>query len=136
MFAMNVEIRDRDGGLAGDFALEGEAGLLHARSNKVGGEGRHVVGHALAKSAGKIARSGGRKRAANQRVGIRGKDLMVVVVGSVKKNLSVSDAILGGDGCVIDLRNADVEQSIAGADYQGVSPADGIGQSSSRAEVV
>jgi hypothetical protein len=61
---------------------------------------------------------------------------MVVVVGSVKKNLSVGDAVFRGDRGVIDLRNADVEQSIAGADYQGVGPTDGIGQSGSRAEVV
>ncbi len=63
MFAVDVEIRDRDGGVAGDFALESEAGLLHARSHEVGSERGDVVGDALGESGGKIARSGGRERA-------------------------------------------------------------------------
>ena len=136
MFAVHIEIRNRDGSVSGDFALESQAGLLHPRSHKVGRECRHVVGHALRESGGKIARSCGRERAVNQRVGISGKDLMVVIVGSVKKKLSVGHAVLRGDGGVVDLRNADVEQSITRANHQRMSLADGIGESRSRSEIV
>jgi hypothetical protein len=60
---------------------------------------------------------------------------MVVVVGIVEKELSVGDAVIGGDGGVIDLGNADVEQSVAGANYERVRFADGVSESSARAEV-
>ena len=136
MFAVNVEIGDGDGGVAGDFAFESEAGLLHARGDEVRGEGGNIVGDAFGESGGKVAGSSGGERAAYQRVGIGGKDLMVVVVGVVEKDLSVGDAVFGGDGGVVDLRNADVEESIAGADDERVGLADGIRESGARAEVV
>ena len=50
-------------------------------------------------------------RATYQRVGICGKNLVVVIVGVIEKDLSVGDAVLGGDRGVVDLRNADVEDS-------------------------
>src|ERR1022692_1995591 len=135
MFAVNVKIGDGDGGMAGDFALEGEAGLLDARGDEVGGEGGDVVGDALGESGGKIARRG-HDRAGDQRVGICGEDLVVVVVGVVEKELSVGDAVFGGDGGVVDLRNADVERSVSGADDERVGLTDGVGESGARAEVV
>ena len=47
MFTVNVQIREGDRGLAGDFAFEREADLLHARSDEVGSEGGDFVGDAL-----------------------------------------------------------------------------------------
>ena len=61
---------------------------------------------------------------------------MAVIVGIVQKDLRVGDAVLGGDGGVVDLRNANVKNSIAGADDEWVGLADGIGQSGARAEIV
>src|ERR1700693_6285917 len=97
MFAVDVEIGSGDGGLAGNLALKREAGLLHARGDEVEGEGGDVVGHSLSESRGKIA-CGGNNRAAYERVGISGKDLMAVIVGIIQKDLSVGDAVIGGDG--------------------------------------
>ena len=57
MFAVNVEIRDGNGGVVGDFALEGEAGLLHARRYVIAREGGDVIGDALGESRGQAARS-------------------------------------------------------------------------------
>ena len=132
-------IRDRigggNGGLAGNLAFEREAGLLHARGDEVGGERRDVIGDALSESRREIARSGN-NWATYQRVGISGKDLMVVIVGVVQKDLSVGDAVIGGDGGVVDLGNADVEESVADADDQGMRFADGVGQPGARGEVV
>src|ERR1039458_5266979 len=135
MFAMDVEIGNGDGRLACDFALERETGLLHARGDEVESESGNVIGDALRESGGDVAR-GGNHRAAHQRVGIGGKDLVVVVVGVVKKELSVGDAVIGGDGGVVDLGNADIEDSKAGADDQRSALADGVGESGARAEVV
>ncbi len=59
MFAVNVEIGDGDGGAAGDFTLERQAGLLHARSHEVGGEGGNVIGDAFGEPGGETARRGG-----------------------------------------------------------------------------
>src|ERR1022692_113092 len=135
MFAVDVEIGSGDGGLAGDLALEREAALLHARGDEVSGEGGDVVGDALRESGGKTARDGN-NRAADQRVGIGRKDLMAVIVGIIQKDLSVGDAVIGGDGGVVDLGNGDVEESVAGADDQRMRLAEGIGESGARAEVV
>jgi len=62
--------------------------------------------------------------------------LMVVVVGVVEEELSVTDAVFGGDGGVVNLRNADVEESIAGTDHERAALADGIRDSGARAKVV
>src|SRR5580700_1699320 len=120
MFAVDVEVGDGDGRLAGDLTLEGEAGLLHARGDEVGGEGGDVVGDALRESGGETARCG-HDGAAYQRVGIGGKNLVVVIVSVVKKELSVGDAVIGSDGGVVNLGNADIEESVAGADDERVS---------------
>ncbi len=136
MFAVNVEIGDGDGGVAGDFALDSQAGLLHARGYEIGGEGGDVVGYALSESGGQIARCGEVSGQIDQRVGIGGKDLVIVIVGVVQKDLSVGDAVFGGDGGVVDLRNANVEKSVSGADYERVGLADGIRESGARAEIV
>ena len=135
MFAVNVEIGNRNGRMADHFAFERQAGLLHARSYKVGGESGDVVGDALRESSGEIARSGN-NRATYQRVGISRKDLMAVIVGIIQKDLSVGDAVVGGDGGVVNLRNANVKNSIAGADNKRVGLADGVGEPGTRAEVV
>lgn len=88
VFAVDVEIGDGDGGVVGDFALEREAGLLHARGDEVGGESGNIVGDALGKSSREIAGSGS-EWTGDERVGIGGKDLVIVVVGIVEKKLSV-----------------------------------------------
>ena len=136
MFAVDVEIGDGDGGVAGDFALEGEAGLLHARGDEVGSEGGNIVGDALGESGGQAAGGRGGERAAHNRIGIHGKNLIVVVVGIVEKDLRIGDSVFGGDGGVVDLRNADVEDPIAGADDERAGLAEGISESGARAEVV
>src|ERR1017187_1208976 len=135
MFAVDVKIGNRDGGMAGDFAYESEAGLLHARGHEVGGERGNIVGDALSESGGQIARCG-HDRASYERVGISGEDLVVVIVGVVEENLCVADAIFSGDGGVVNLRDAHVEQSVTGADDQRMSFAKRISQSGARAEVV
>jgi hypothetical protein len=117
MLAVDIEIGDGYGGFADYLAFEGEAGLLHARGYEVGSEGGNVVGDALGESGGKVAGGGGGQRAAYERVGVGGEDLLIVIVGVVEKDLSVGDAVFGGDGGVVDLRNADVEESVSGADY-------------------
>ena len=136
MFAVDVEVRNRDSGVVGDFALEGEAGLLHTRSDEVGSEGGNIIGDALGESSGQLAGSGGGEQAAYQRIGIHGKNLIVVVVGVVEKELSVGDAVFGGDGGVVDLRNADVEDPVAGTDDERVGLADGVSETGARAEVM
>jgi hypothetical protein len=136
MLAVNVEVGDGDGGVVGDFAFESETGLLDARGDEVRGEGGNVVGDAFGESGGEVAGSSGGEGAAYQRIGIHGKELMVVVVGVVEKELRVADAVFGGDGGVIDLRNADIEEPIAGANDEGVGLADGIRESGARAKVV
>ena len=88
VFAVDVEIGDGDSGVVGDFALEREAGLLHARGDEVGGESGNIVGDALGKSSREIAGSGS-EWTGDERVGIGGKDLVIVVVGIVEKKLSV-----------------------------------------------
>ena len=133
---MDVEIGDGDGGVVGDFAFESETGLLDARGDEVRGECGNVVGDAFGKSGGQVAGSGGGEGTAYQRVGIHGKELMVVVVGVVEEELSVTDAVFGGDGGVVNLRNADVEESIAGTDHERAALADGIRDSGARAKVV
>ena len=135
MFAVNVEVRDRDGGVVSDFALESNAGLLHTRGDEVGGEGGDVVGDALGESGGERAGCG-HEGAGDQRIGIGGEDLVVIIVAVVEEDLRVGDAVFCGDYRVVDLRNADVEQSVAGADDEWVSVADGVGESGARAEVV
>ena len=110
--------------------------MLHARSDKVRSEGGHIVGNAFGKSGGKIARSAG-WGAANQRIRIDGEDLMVVVVpGVVEKNLRVGNAVFGGDGGVVDLRNADVKNAVAAANDERMIFTNGVGQSAARAEIV
>ncbi len=135
VFTVHIEIRDGDGSLVRDFAFQGEAHLLHPRGDEVGGESRNVIGDALREPGGKIAGRGS-QRATYQRIGVGGEDLMVVEVGVVEKNLRVADAVLGGDGRVVDLRNANVEHSITRADDERVRPAEGVGESGARAEVV
>ena len=59
--------------------------MLYARSNEVGSEGGDVVGDALGESRGQ--RAGRRiERATDQRVRIRGEDLVVVVVRVVEED--------------------------------------------------
>jgi len=55
MFSVDVEIRDGDRGVAGDFALESEAGLLNARGDEIWSEGRDIVSDTLGESGGRIA---------------------------------------------------------------------------------
>src|SRR5579863_5396525 len=135
MFSVNVEIRNGDGGVVGDLALNGEAGLLHARGYEVRVKGGNIVGDALGESRRKITRLR-IQRAGHQWVGIGGKELVVVKVGVIEKNLSIGDAVLGGNGGIVDLRDAHVKEPIAGADDKRVSLAEGVGESSARAEVV
>ena len=135
MFAVDVEVGDGDGGMVGDFAFEREAGLLHARSDEIGGKGGNVVSDALGEPSRKTASSRG-YGATCQRVGIRGKDLMVVIVAVVEKKLGVGDAVVGGDGGVVYLRNANVEEAVAATDDEWSSLAEGIGKSGARAEIV
>ena len=97
MFAMNVEIGNGDGGVVGDLALESKAGLLHARRDEVRSEGGDVVGDALGESCREIAGGCG-DRAAHERIGIGGEDLVIVVVGVVEENLSVGDSVPRSDG--------------------------------------
>lgn len=135
MFAVDVEIGDGDGSVVGDFAFESKAGLLHARGDEVGGKGGNVVGDAFGESCWETAGGCG-DRATHERIRVVGEDLMVVVVGVVEKDLSVGDAIFGGDGGVVNLRNADVEHSITRANHQRMILAEGISESGTRAEVV
>src|ERR1700693_353273 len=135
MFAVNIEIRDGDGGMVGDLALNGEAGLLHARGLEVRVKGGDIVGDALGESRRKITRLR-IERAGHQRIGIGGKEPVVVIVGVVEKDLRIADAVFGGDGGVINLRDADIEDPIAGADDEWVSLAEGVRESSTRAEIV
>ncbi len=51
MFAMDVEIGERDGSVVSDFFFESDAGLLDSRSDEVGGEGGNVAGDTLGESA-------------------------------------------------------------------------------------
>lgn len=134
MFAMNVEIGDGDGGVTGDFALERKAGLLNPRGNEVGREGGDIIGDTLGESGGKIA---GRRRggAGDQRIGIGGEDLAVGISIVVKKQLGVGEAVFGGDGGVIDLRDADIEQSVAAADDERMILAERIGESHAGAKL-
>src|SRR5271166_4809941 len=113
MFAVDVQIGDGNGGLLGYFALDSKAGLLHARSYEVGGEGGNVVGDTLGESDWETARCGS-ERAGYEWVGIGRKDLVFVIVGVLEEQLSVGNAVIGCDGGVVDLGNADEEQSIAG----------------------
>src|SRR5260370_32399401 len=135
MFTVDVQIRDRDGGVVGDFALESEAGLLDTRGDEVGGKGGDVVGDALSESGGKRAR-GRHDGAGDQRIGIRGKGLVVVILRVVEEDLRVGDAVFGGHDGVVDLRNADVEQSVAGTDDERVRAAEGVSESDAWAEDV
>ena len=41
--------------MAGDFSLECETGLLHARGDEIWSKGRDIVSDALGESGGKIA---------------------------------------------------------------------------------
>jgi len=62
--------------------------------------------------------------------------LTVIVVVVVEKYLGVIDAVFGGDGGVIDLRDADVEDSVTGADDERVGFADGVSESGTGGEIV
>ena len=62
--------------------------------------------------------------------------MMVVIVRVVEEDAGVGDAIFSGDDRVVNLRNADVEQSVAGADDERVSLANGVGESDAGAEVI
>ena len=86
VFAVNVEVRDGDGGVVGDFALDREAGLLHARGHEVAGESGDVVGDALSESGGQTA-GGGCNSAGYQRIGIGGEDLVVIEVRVVEEQV-------------------------------------------------
>src|ERR1700679_4257664 len=98
--------------MAGDFAFQGESGLLDAWGDEIWGEGGNVVGDALGKSGGKIAGDRGWV-AACERVGIHGKYLMIIVIRVVENTLRVGDAIFSGDCRVVDLWNANLETSVA-----------------------
>src|ERR1700730_15547665 len=135
MFAVNIEIRDGDGGVVGDLALNGEAGLLHPRGLEVGVKGGDIVGDALRESRRKITTLR-IERTGHQRIGIGGEELVVVIVGVVEKDLRIADAVFGGNRGVVDLWDSDVEDPIACADDKWVSLAEGVGESRARAEIV
>src|SRR5579859_238242 len=99
--------------MIGDFLFQGKAGLLHARGNKIGRKGGDFVGNALRESRGQGAV---RRilRADDQRVGVRGKDLMVVVVGVVQEYVCIGNAIFSLDDRVIDLGNANEKDAVSG----------------------
>jgi hypothetical protein len=52
VFSTNTEQRQGYGGVADNFFFQCEAGLLHARSHEVGGEGREIVRNPLCESGG------------------------------------------------------------------------------------
>src|SRR5579864_9817716 len=135
MFAVDVEVGEGDGGVVGDFFFERDAGLLDAGSDEIRCEGGDVAGDALGESRGQHA-VGGIERAAYQRIGVRGEYLAVEVMIVVKEYAGVGDAVFGGDGGVIDLGDADVEESVSGADDQRTGVADGVGESDAGGEVV
>src|SRR5271170_725907 len=134
VLAVNIKIGDSDCGFAGDLALESKAGLLHARRDEIRRESRDIVSDALRKSGWKIT-GRGRERAGEQRVRIDRKGRVVGEVRVVEKDLGVSDAIFRRDGGVVDLRNPDVKDSVAGANDEWMSLAEGIGESGARPEV-
>jgi hypothetical protein len=57
----------------------------------------------------------------------------VVIV--IEEDLSVSDAIFRGDRRVVDLRNANVEETVAAPDDERTIVTDGIGESDARTDV-
>ena len=60
---------------------------------------------------------------------------MVVVVGVVEEEAGVGDAVFSGNGGVVNLRNADVENSVSGANNEWMFFAERIGEADARAEV-
>ena len=73
---------------------------------------------------------------AHERVGIAGEDLVVVVVRVVEEDAGVGDAVIGLDDRVVNLRNADEEDAVSGADDEGTLVAEGVGESGARGEVI
>ena len=61
---------------------------------------------------------------------------MAVIVVVIEEDLSVGNAVFGGDGRVVDLRNANVEETVAAADDERAIVTEGIGKSDARADVV
>jgi len=121
--------------VSGHFFFERQAGLLYARGHEVGSEGGNLVRDTLGESRGQRAR-GGHERTSYQRIGVGGKNLVVVVIGIVEEDLCVGDAVFGLDGRVIDLRDAHEKNAVSGANHEGASLAERIGQSGARGEVV
>src|SRR5579864_5555770 len=121
--------------MADDFFFQREAGLPHAGSHEVGGEGGEIIGNSLGESGGQRA-ARRVKRAGHERIGIVGEDLSVVVVRIVEKKAGVGDAVFGLDDRVVDLRDADEEEAVSGADNEGASVAEGVSESGARREVV
>ena len=60
---------------------------------------------------------------------------MAVIVVVIEEDLSVGDAIFRGDGGVVDLRNANVEETVAAADDERTIVTDGIGKSDAWSDV-
>lgn len=150
MFAVHVEVRERNSGVVDDFFFESDASLLHARSDEVGSEGGDVardgggiVRHALAQCR-RQSTICGIQGTAYQRIGICRKHrtvpvrkhLMIPVSRVVQKDLRVGDAIFGGNGRVVDLWDANVEESISGTDYERARVAEGVCESDAWGEVV
>ncbi|MFZ1142932.1 MAG: hypothetical protein WAN76_27445 [Candidatus Sulfotelmatobacter sp.] len=109
--------------------------MLHARGDEVGGEGGDVVGDALGEAGGQ--RAGSRiERTSYERIGIAGEDLVVVVVRVVEEDAGVGDAVIGLDDRVVNLRNADEEDAVSGADDEWTLVAEGVSQSGARGEVI
>jgi len=50
---------------------------------------------------------------AHQRIGIRGEDLVIVIVIVPQENVRIRDAVLLLDDCVVDLRNANEKDPVS-----------------------
>src|SRR5690242_16888944 len=76
------------------------------------------------------------KRATDQRTGIAGNDLVIPIPCIVQERLRVGDAVLRLHDRVVNLRNADVEDSVSGAHDQRAVVANGISQPGAWSEIV
>ena len=116
-------------------ALQAQAGLVDFRRAEIVRERGDIRLHELLQVRGCLA---GRRRgrAVHDGIGVLGEDLVVVVVGVIEEEVVSGKSVLTLNRRIVDLRNAGVEEAVAGAHHQRVIVSNGIRQANARRKVI
>lgn len=135
MFTAHRQHRQRDRRVIHNFFFQRDVRLLHPWRHEIRRKRRNFVSDPLRESSRQraICRV---QRTIDERIGIRRKYLVVVVIAGAQEEIGVGDSVFRLDDRVVDLRNADIEDAVSRARDQRSLVPKGIRQPRTGGKIV